>query len=87
MPEKESIVLVCSALLVSVLYHEVVLWLFRTWLNNPYYSHGLLPVGAALVYLKRNEIRRAEPNDWHVLPLCFGLALIAAVKVIEVLST
>ena len=77
MPEKESIVLVCSALLVSVLYHEVVLWLFRTWLNNSYYSHGLLliPVVAALVYLKRNEIHCAEPETWHVLPLCFGLFL------------
>ncbi|MCD6456049.1 MAG: exosortase/archaeosortase family protein [Methanophagales archaeon] len=77
MPKKESIVLVCSALLVAGLYHEVVLWLFRAWLNNPYYSHGLLllPVSVGLILLKRNEIYRAEPEDWHVLPLGFGLFL------------
>ena len=77
MRKKEFVILFCSALLVAGLYYEVVLWLFRAWLNNPYYSHGLLliPVGVALAYLKRKEIHRAEPNEWHVLPLCFGLFL------------
>ncbi len=77
MTKKDFFILFCSALLVAGLYHEVVLWLFRAWFNNPYYSHGLLliPVGAALVYLKRNELYRAEPENWHVLPLCFGLFL------------
>ncbi|MEA2033853.1 MAG: exosortase/archaeosortase family protein [Euryarchaeota archaeon] len=77
MPKKEIIILVCSALLIAGLYHEVVLWLFRAWLNNPYYSHGLLllPVSGVLILLKRNGIYRAEPEDWHVLPLGFGLFL------------
>ena len=77
MTKKEFIILVCSALLIAGLYHEVVLWLFRAWFNNPYYSHGLLllPVAVVLMYIKRNEIYRAEPEDWHVLPLGVGLFL------------
>ena len=77
MTKKDFIILFCSALLVAGLYYEAILWLFRAWLNNQYYSHGLLllPVGVALVYLKRNELYRAEPESWHVLPLCFGLFL------------
>jgi exosortase len=77
MRKKECIILFCSALLVAGLYHEVVLWLFRAWLNNPYYSHGLLllPVSGVLILLKRNEIYRAEPEDRHVLPLGVGLFL------------
>ena len=75
--KKELIVLFCTAVLVAGLYHEVVLWLFRAWLNNPYYSHGLLllPVGGALIYLKRSELYRAEPQVWHTIPLCSGLLL------------
>ncbi|MCD5401966.1 exosortase/archaeosortase family protein [candidate division NPL-UPA2 bacterium] len=77
MTKKEIIILVCSALLAVWLYHEVVFWLFRAWLNNPYYSHGLLllPVSGGLILLERNEIYRAEPEDWHVLPLVVGLFL------------
>jgi len=77
MTREESIILICSALLVIGLYHEVVLWLFRAWLDNPYYSHGLLLllVGAVLIYIKRSEFYRAEPEDRHVLPLGFGLFL------------
>jgi exosortase len=77
MTKKEFIILFCSALLVVGLYHEVVFWLFRAWLNNPHYSHGLLllPVSVGLILLKRNEIYHAEPEDWHVLPLGFGLFL------------
>ncbi|MCL0077112.1 exosortase/archaeosortase family protein [Dehalococcoidia bacterium] len=33
------------------------------------------PVCAALVYLKRKEVRRAEPRVWHIIPLCCGLLL------------
>ncbi|MCW3135143.1 MAG: exosortase/archaeosortase family protein [Methanophagales archaeon] len=75
MTKKEFIVLFCSALLIAGLYHEVMFWLFRAWLNNPYYSHGLLllPVGGVLVYLKRDEIYCAESNEWHILPLGVGL--------------
>ena len=77
MTKKEFIILLCSALLVAGLYYEVILWLFRAWLNDPYYSHGLLllPVSAVLILLKRNELYRAEPENWHVLPLCIGLFL------------
>ena len=77
MTKKDFIILFCSALLVAGLYYEAILWLFRAWLNNPYYSHGLLllPVSAVLILLKRNELYRAEPESWHVLPLCFGLFL------------
>lgn len=77
MTKKEFIILFCSALLIAGLYYEVALWLFREWLEKPYYSHGvfLLPVGVALIYLKRKEIHRTESEDWHVLPLCFGLFL------------
>lgn len=77
MTKKDFVILFCSALLIAVLYHEVVLWLFRAWLDNPYYSHGLLLllVGAVLIYIKRSEIYRAEPEDRHVLPLAVGLFL------------
>ena len=80
MKRTETLVLLCSALLVAGLYHEVVRWLFRAWLDDPYYSHGLLllPAGAFLVWLKRKEIYRAEPEDWLFLPLCllcFGFSL------------
>ena len=77
MTKKEFIILLCSALLIAGLYHEVVLWLFRAWLDSSYYSHGflLLPAGAVLVYLKRNEIYRGEPSVWHTIPLCLGLFL------------
>ena len=77
MTKKDLIIPLCSALLVAGLYYEVILWLFRAWLNNPYYSHGLLllPVSAVLILLRRNELYRAEPENWHVLPLCFGLFL------------
>ena len=81
MTKKEFIILFCSALLIAGLYYEVVLWLFREWLSNPYYSHGLLliPVGAFLVCLKRKEIyiyhNEQSTGVWHVLPFCFGLSL------------
>ncbi len=77
MTKKEYIILFGSALLIAGLYHEVVLWLFHAWLDNPYYSHGLLLllVGAVLIYIKRSEFYRAEPEDWHVLPLGVGLFL------------
>ncbi len=77
MTKKDFITLFCSALLVAGLYHEAILWLFRAWLNNQYYGHGLLliPVGVALVYLKRNELYRAESESWHALPLGIGLFL------------
>lgn len=77
MTKKEYIILFGSALLIAGLYYEVVLWLFHAWLDNPYYSHGLLLllVGAVLIYIKRSEFYRAEPEDWHVLPLGVGLFL------------
>lgn len=75
--KKDFIVLFWSALLVALLYYEVVLWLFRAWLDNPYYSHGLLLllVGPMLIYLKRGEMYREEPEDWHILPLGVGFFL------------
>lgn len=75
--KKEFIILFWSALLVAALYYEVVLWLFRAWLNNSYYSHGLLllPVGVILLYYKRDEIHRAEPENWHILLLGVGFFL------------
>ncbi|MCL0098037.1 exosortase/archaeosortase family protein [Dehalococcoidia bacterium] len=77
MSKRIIILLSCSALLVVGLYHQAMLSIFHAWLNNEHYSHGLLilPVCAALVYLKRKEVRRAEPRVWHIIPLCCGLLL------------
>lgn len=77
MRKKDGVILFWLALLLILLYHEVILWLFRAWLDNPYYNHGLLliVVGPTLIYLKRGEVYQQEPTNWYIPPLGLGIIL------------
>ena len=66
------------ALILGIIYYQAISWLVCAWLNNEYYSHGLLllPVSAFIIWHKRSEIyRAAEPEVRHVIPIGMGFAL------------
>ena len=65
------------ALVLGIIYYPAISWLLNAWLNNEYYSHGLLllPVSAFLIWHKRSEIYRTEPEVRHAIPLGVGFAL------------
>ena len=59
--------------LVGVLFAPTLAWLWRSWLGDPYYSHGVLmpPLALALAWRARGRLGDAAPD-------AAGLALIAA---------
>jgi len=67
--------LVLVAVLVGVAFLPTLRWLVRSWLGNPYYSHGFLvpPVSAYLIW-RRRDVER-QPWDEGVLMLAAGVAM------------
>ena len=61
MKTKNILLAVFLTALTVGLYFPTMRWLFIAWLNNEYYSHGLLllPVSLVLVWLVRKRIMDA----------------------------
>ena len=80
--KREDIALtIFLAALTVGLYFPTMRWLLVAWLNNEYYSHGLLllPVSLLLVWLARKRVRQAsvERGYWGTAALvfaCFALS-------------
>ena len=61
------------AVLLVLLAYPVLVWLVRSWLSNPYYSHGfLVPIISALFAWRQWRWFRAQPRQTSTWP---GLAL------------
>ncbi len=61
--------------LLTILYIHTFLWLFNSWLTNPYYSHGILiPIISAFITYKKLDKKNREPNE---TPLKIGLYVFA----------
>jgi exosortase len=62
--------------LLLLLFYPALVWLFRSWLTNPYYTHGfLVPPLAALLAWRQWRFVRAEPRRSETWP---GALLTAA---------
>jgi exosortase len=68
------------AALFLVVYHTTFAALWRTWMNNPSYSHGVLipPISAVLVWMRRHELARLP-----AAPSVLGLPLIGAALLLQ----
>ena len=78
--KREDIALtIFLAALTVRLYFPTMRWLLVAWLNNEYYSHGLLllPVSLLLVWLARKRVRQAsvERGYWGTVALVFACSL------------
>ena len=53
--------LVVVGIFLIILYGSLFLWLFNEWMNNPYYSHGLLIpfICFFLLFLKKDNIKKS----------------------------
>ena len=57
---------VLIAVLLALLAYPALVWLVRSWLNNPYYTHGfLIPPIAALLAWRQWRYLRDEPQDGY----------------------
>lgn len=64
------------AVLLVLLAYPVLVWLVKSWLSNPYYSHGfLIPIISALIAWRQWRWFRAEPRQGSTWP---GLILSVA---------
>ncbi len=76
---KNPIILpIVAAFLLFVLFHRILLWLFRAWISNPYFSHGfaLLAVAIGIIVWKRKTIFGQSKRNFLLLP--FSIAIFAA---------
>jgi len=66
-----------ASILIILLYLPTLIWLVRSWLHNPYYSHGfLIPlVSAIIAWSKRGELKETRLNNAGVVVLAFGAGL------------
>jgi exosortase len=62
---------------VVLVYLPTFIWLVRSWLADPHYSHGFLVplVSAFLVWWKRSELKTAERTNLGAAVLALGIAL------------
>ena len=60
-----------------LVYLPTFVWLVRSWLADPYYSHGFLVplVSAFLVWRKRNELKPGERTNLGAAVLALGMFL------------
>lgn len=55
--------------LLLLLFYPALLWLVRSWLSNPYYTHGfLVPPIAALLAWRQWRHLRAKPRQGETVP-------------------
>jgi exosortase len=55
--------------LLILLFYPALLWLVRSWLSNPYYTHGfLVPPIAALLAWRQWRYLKAEPRQSETVP-------------------
>jgi len=66
-----------AIVLIILLYLPTLIWLVRSWLHNPYYSHGfLIPlVSGVIAWSKRGELQETRLNNAGVIALAIGAAL------------
>ena len=67
-------------ILLFILYIYTFLWLFNSWLTNPYYSHGIvIPMISAFIIYKKLDKKNKKPNETSYTPgiyiFAFGLIL------------
>jgi len=66
-------------LLALVLYLPIFSWLWAEWSSNPFYSHGPLVLGVALVIgWRRSRGISGRPNGWGLVAMAGGLAAYVA---------
>lgn len=74
--------------LLAILYAPVIWETSRLWFDNDAYGHGalILPLSAALVWLRRSEIARARPapSAWGLLWLAAGLLSLSGCYLLRV---
>lgn len=67
--------LVLVTALLGVAFFPTLRWLVRSWLGNPYYSHGfLVPLISAYLIWRRRSVEK-EPWDGGLLVLAAGVAM------------
>ncbi|MFC1944234.1 exosortase/archaeosortase family protein [Chloroflexota bacterium] len=61
----------------GVIYAPVLFWLFRSWLNNPYYEHGfLIPIVSGFAaWRQRHVLKRAQQSSIGAVLFLAGLAV------------
>jgi exosortase len=68
-------------ILLILLFYPVLIWLVKSWLNNPYYTHGFLivPLSALLAWRQWRHVvgERREGGTW--IGLILTLASLASV--------
>ncbi|MFC2056732.1 exosortase/archaeosortase family protein [Chloroflexota bacterium] len=62
---------------IIIVYIPVLVWLFQSWLNNPYYGHGfLIPlVSGTIIWLRRASFRFGKPSLLGIIVLGVGLLI------------
>lgn len=70
---------VAIAALLIILYLPVLIWLVRSWINNPYYGHGfLIPIVSGFIFwLRRHNLQVSKPSPAGVAVIAAGLTLYA----------
>ncbi len=68
---------IVAAILVLLLYLPTLIWLVRSWLHNPYYSHGFLvpPVSMVIAWARRESLKREKPSKGAFLALAVGAGM------------
>ena len=70
-----------NSILLILLFYPVLIWLVKSWLNNPYYTHGFLivPLSALLVWRQWRYVvdEPREGGTW--IGLILTVASLAAV--------
>ena len=72
---RTPVILAATLVLILAIYHNTIIWLLNAWLNDPYYSHGIL-VPLISGYLIWN--RRAELSELDKEPSSLGIPVIVA---------
>lgn len=79
MKKKDIAPIILLAVITLALYLPTMRWLYRAWLHNEYYSHGLLllPVSLLFIWLARKRIRQAPvvQGNWGTVALVLACSL------------
>jgi exosortase D (VPLPA-CTERM-specific) len=71
-----------AVVLLALLYQESFSYLFKEWMDNEDYGHGIFVpfISVALIWWRRRDILAAGPAStwWGILPVALGLGLFIA---------
>jgi exosortase len=79
--KKDLIAYVAIALLLVLLTWPALVWLWDSWLGNPYYSHGLLipPVAAFLAWRQYRKVRQTPRQGGSWVAVVVAVLALASV--------